>query len=112
MIRFSVFGWVKSRQQPSRPSQRQRRPGKGALPRERTALRLEALEDRALPSTFTVLNLNDSGDGSLRAAVAAANANPGADTVAFASGVHGTITLTGGELLISDSVAINGPGAG
>jgi hypothetical protein len=32
--------------------------------------RLEALEDRALPSTFTVRNLLDSGAGSLRAAVA------------------------------------------
>ena len=42
--------------------------------------RLEALEDRCLPSTFTVLNIDDSGPDSLRAAVAAANANPGADT--------------------------------
>ena len=41
---------------------------------------LEVLEDRCLPSTFTVLNLLDSGPDSLRAAVAAANASPGADT--------------------------------
>ena len=69
------------------------------------------LEDRTLPSTFTVLNLNDSGPGSLRAEVAAANANLGADTIAFANGLSGTIRLTSGELLITDSVAINGPGA-
>ena len=38
--------------------------------------RLEALEGRCLPSTFTVTNLLDSGPDSLRAAVASANANP------------------------------------
>jgi hypothetical protein len=73
--------------------------------------RLEALEDRSLPSTFTVMNLNDSGPGSLRAAIAAANTNPGPDTIDFADGLSGTITLTTGELLITDSVTINGPGA-
>ncbi len=52
------------------------------------------LEDRTLPSTFTVMNLNDSGPGSLRAAIAS-----GDDTIAFAKGLHGTITLTSGELL-------------
>jgi hypothetical protein len=68
---------------------------------------LEALEDRTLPSTFTVLNLNDSGPGSLRDALAS-----GDDTINFAKGLHGTITLTSGELLISNRVTINGPGAG
>ena len=68
--------------------------------------RLEALEDRTLPSTFTVLNLNDSGPNSLRAAVAS-----GDDTIAFAKGLHGTIKLTSGELLIGNSVTIDGPGA-
>jgi hypothetical protein len=69
------------------------------------------LEDRTLPSTFLVQNLNDSGPHSLRAAIAAANANPGSDAIAFAGGLHGTITLTSGELLISDSVTVSGPGA-
>src|SRR5262249_18426300 len=71
---------------------------------------LEVLEDRCLPSTFTVLTLLDSGPDSLRAAVAAANANPGADSIDFAT--TGTITLTSGQLDITDSVTINGPGAG
>jgi hypothetical protein len=56
--------------------------------------RLEAMEDRSLPSTFTVLNLADSGEGSLRQAVLDANALPGADTIAFADGLQGTISLT------------------
>jgi hypothetical protein len=111
MFRFSVFGWLKSRQQPSRPSQRHRRPDKGALPRQRTVLRLEALEDRTVPSTLTVTNLSDtgvSGDGSLRGEIAAANA---ADTIIFQPGLSGTITLTGGELLLNKNLTITGPGA-
>jgi hypothetical protein len=70
---------------------------------------VEALDGRCLPSTFTVLNLLDSGAGSLREAVSAANANPGADTIDFA--VTGTIGLTTGQLDITDSLTINGPGA-
>src|SRR5205085_8247832 len=73
-------------------------------------LHLEALDDRTVPSTFTVTNLLDGGSDSLRAAVAAANANPGADTIDFAT--TGTIALTSGELDITDSLTINGPGAG
>jgi len=45
-------------------------------------------------ATFTVTNTNDSGAGSLRQAILDANANPGADTIAFnipGAGVH-TIT--------------------
>jgi hypothetical protein len=42
--------------------------------RRRLRPRLEALEDRTLPAPFLVSNLNDSGAGSLRAAIAAANA--------------------------------------
>src|SRR5438094_630357 len=75
----------------------------------RHRLLLEVLEDRTVPSTVT--NLADSGSGSLRDAIVAANAHPGADTIDFAPGLQGTIALTSGELLITESVAIHGPGA-
>src|SRR5262245_35945839 len=71
---------------------------------------LEALEDRALPSTFTVMNLNDSGPGSLRAAVTSANTTPGADILQFAPGLKGTIPLAS-ELSITDDLTINGANA-
>src|SRR5262245_57279878 len=70
---------------------------------------LAVLEDRSLPSTCTLLNLLDSGPDSLRAAITAANANPGADEIDFAT--TGTIALTSGQLDITDSLTINGPGA-
>jgi hypothetical protein len=69
---------------------------------------LQALQDRWLPSTLTVLNILDSGAGSLRAAIAAANPS---DTIVFAPSLNGqTITLTGGELIIQHSLTIAGPG--
>src|SRR6516165_4332218 len=80
--------------------------------RQHVRLRLEPLEDRSMPSIFLVTNLNDSGSGSLRAEIAAANAHSGADEIDFAAALTGTITLTSGELLITRSVTINGPGAG
>ena len=62
-------------------------------------------------ATFTVTSLADSGAGSLRAAIVSANAAAGADTITFQPGLTGTITLSSGELLLSDSLAISGPGA-
>lgn len=62
---------------------------------------------------FTVTNLSDSGvagDGSLRGEVVAANASSGVDTVNFASGLSGTITLGGNGLQITDPIDIEGPG--
>ncbi|HVS39628.1 MAG TPA: hypothetical protein VMS17_28990 [Gemmataceae bacterium] len=79
-------------------------------PREFASARLKALEDRLRPSTFTVTNLADSGPGSLRAAITAANAHPGADAIDFAHGLHGTIGLTSGQLSITDNLSIAGPG--
>ncbi|HEV7508334.1 MAG TPA: right-handed parallel beta-helix repeat-containing protein [Thermoanaerobaculia bacterium] len=61
-------------------------------------------------ATFTVTNLNDSGAGSLRQAISDANNAGGLDAVVFQAGVTGTITLTTGELYVSDSVNIQGPG--
>jgi hypothetical protein len=53
-------------------------------PRRVACPRLVALEDRTTPATFTVLNTNDAGLGSLRQAILDANATPGYDTIAFA----------------------------
>ncbi|HET7374917.1 MAG TPA: hypothetical protein VFJ20_16125, partial [Gemmatimonadaceae bacterium] len=63
----------------------------------------------ARAATFTVNNLNDSGPESLRARIAEANASPGPDTINFS--VTGTITLTSGQLQITDALTIVGPGA-
>jgi hypothetical protein len=59
-----------------------------------------------------VTSLADSGPGSLRQAVLDANAAAGADEVSFAPGLTGTITLTSGEILITDPLVVHGPGAG
>ncbi len=85
---------------------RSRRRGSGpALSRRSVLPRLQVLEDRSLPSTYPVTNLLDGPAGSLRAAILS-----GDDTIVFAPGLHGTITL-GSELPINHSVTINGPGA-
>src|SRR5262245_28265072 len=72
--------------------------------------RLEALEDRTVPSTFLVENVADSGPGSLRQAVLDANALAGADLILFTAQVHGAIT-TGGQLDVTGDLEIRGPGA-
>lgn len=58
--------------------------------------------------TITVANLNDSGPGSLRQAIADAVLG---DEIQFADGVTGSIALTTGELLIEKGLTITGPGA-
>src|SRR5262245_23456626 len=77
----------------------------------RSRLFVRCLDDRTAPATFTALNLNDSGADSLRDCISKANAAAGADTVDFKSGLSGTITLTTGEIAISQAVTISGPGA-
>ncbi len=63
----------------------------------------------AQASTLTVSNAQDSGAGSLRDAIAKANSG---DTILFDSSLAGqTITLTSGELAITKSLDIEGPGA-
>jgi predicted outer membrane repeat protein len=57
-------------------------------------------------ATITVTTTADSGAGSLRAALLAANNGDLID----AGGVSGTIALTTGELLVSNSVTVAGPG--
>jgi hypothetical protein len=57
-------------------------------------------------ATIIVTNTNDSGSGSLRQALAVAHHG---DRITFA--VSGTITLTGGGLVVTKNVTISGPGA-
>src|SRR5690349_5719531 len=74
-------------------------------------LRLEALEERMAPATFTVTNTDDSGLGSLRQAILDANAAAsGTDTIAFnitGGGVH-TIRPTSPLPTLTDIAVIDG----
>jgi hypothetical protein len=54
----------------------------------------------------TVLNLNDTGSGSLRQALSAA---PSGGTIDFTPGLNGTIVLTSGQLLLGRNVTITVP---
>ena len=93
-------------------------------------LSLEPLEPRRILAALTVTNNSDLVDGdvssvsalvaspgpdgiSLREAIEATNATPGADEITFDFGHDGpeTIVLGGSELHISDDLTINGPGA-
>lgn len=86
---------------------------KGAAAASGAAVALGALAAAvpAAAATFNVTNLDDNGAGSLRQAIEDANAAAGADTITFQAGLTGTITLTTGQLEITDSVDIQGPGA-
>ncbi|MDJ0753525.1 MAG: right-handed parallel beta-helix repeat-containing protein [Ardenticatenaceae bacterium] len=69
---------------------------------------LQLWPNRATAATITVINTNDGGAGSLRAAVAAAEANPGPDKITFDPGLDGsTISLTSGALTLSGTVEID-----
>jgi CSLREA domain-containing protein len=79
----------------------------------------------ASPKTYTVTKTDDTADGacdsdcSLREAIIAANANPGADTITLPAKPY-TLTIGGagednsatGDLDIADDVTIDGAGAG
>ncbi len=74
----------------------------------RFAPQLIPLEVRALLSTITVTNDDDSGSGSLRDAIDSASAG---DTIDFAPSAYGTITLTSGPLSAPNiDLTIQGPG--
>lgn len=66
-----------------------------------------ALTIPAHATTIIITNTGDNGPGSLRQALADANAG---DTI-DATGISGVITLTSGQLLVDKSVTINGAGA-
>src|SRR6516162_10346946 len=95
-----------------RPSQVHVRPPRRARRRPSPLrLALEQLEDRLVLTTYTVSTLADGVAGSLRDAITQANAHHGTDTINFQPGLAGTISLTGGELGITDDLMITGPGA-
>src|SRR5262245_30273232 len=82
--------------------------------RRKTAVTLGAAL-AAVPSaqaaTFTVSSLDDSGPGTLRQAILDANGAAGADVVDFQAGLIGAIVLSSGQIVVTDSVDIQGPGA-
>src|SRR5439155_11602502 len=82
---------------------------RSARQRRSFLLNLERLEDRTVLSTWTVTNPVDNGDGSLRAAIAAAQSG---DQIVFDGSLQGqTILLTSGPLAIDKSLDIEGLGA-
>jgi hypothetical protein len=86
-------------------------------PRRRKVRRLglECLEHRTVPSTvtLTVSSLMDTGSGTLRAAITAADGGSSSNNyvVNFASGLTGTITLESALPAFSNNISLNGPGA-
>jgi hypothetical protein len=81
----------------------------------RALVMLTCLVVMALPTasaaTFTVSSTADSGPGSLRATVAAAQTSSGPNLIQFARGVRGAIVLTSGAITINQSLTMAGPGA-
>jgi hypothetical protein len=90
----------------------------------RARLQLQSLEERAVPTVFTVTNTADSGTGSLRAAITAADADTTAPhTINFSNSTAGgntnfydgtahTITLATALPNLARDMTIQGPGAG
>ncbi len=73
---------------------------------------LLAAAPAASAATFTVSTLADGGPGSLREAIAQANASAGEPhLIQFQAGLAGSIVL-GSEIRIGSSVHVRGPGAG
>src|SRR6516225_3308476 len=80
--------------------------------RRRYAPRLETLADRCLLTTFTVMNVSDSGEGSLRQAIIDSHNNPGQNgpnTIDFMIGQGLQVISPAQDLpLIFDPVVIDG----
>jgi hypothetical protein len=100
---MNMATWLRKRRARS-ASARHGQPGFRAHNR----LCVESLEERSLLSTLVVLNNADTGAGSLRAMLAAAEDG---DRITFASSLRGkTITLTSGQLTVTKSIDILGLG--
>ncbi len=81
--------------------------------RRRLRLRLEHLEDRTVLSSLNlpVTSLADNGPGTLRSAIAQADAGSAAQTYNIKFKVSGTITLESVLPDLSESMNLSGPGA-
>src|SRR5215471_3610397 len=100
--------WNRLMHRPTMP-RREKAHRTAAFPTRWFRPRLEILEDRTVLSTWTVTSPADSGDGSLRAIIAAAQDG---DQIVFDPSLQGrTITLTSGQLAITKSLDIEGLGA-
>src|SRR5262249_17873251 len=106
MSRFCAVRWLQMIERRLRRAPRKRQARAGLRP-PRFVPRLEALEDRVVPSTLTVTNNADSGPGSLRPEIAAAHSG---DPIDFAPYAQRT-TLRGGQWVIAKDLTIDGPGA-
>src|SRR5262249_49741645 len=85
-------------------------PVRGAPKCRRVRPAVEALEDRTVLTTFNVTTLSDSGAGSLRAAIDAANAAPDADSIVFDPSVRGgTVYLSTFTNLAASTAAVPQP---
>src|SRR5438132_10063412 len=100
--------WLKDANRKSRVSRRHSRRAERSA-RARFVPRLEALEDRTVLSTLTVTSaLDDGSRWTLRAVID--SASPGV-TINFAKKLAcDTITLTHGQLAITNNLAIDGQG--
>src|SRR5262245_29583126 len=111
MLFRTLLGYAGYGQQTA--ARRRARP-RPARQRPRARLSLEALEDRALLSTFGVDRLTDTGAGEglagdLRYCITQANTLSGDDTITFE--VTGTINLSGALPSLSSNLDLQGPGA-
>src|SRR3954454_14633703 len=64
----------------------------------------------AKAAPFVASNTEDSGNGSLRAAIEAANTHPGEDTIELSA--TGAIELESALPVITEDIAVTGPGPG
>jgi hypothetical protein len=107
-MRFS--SWLRSRASNGAP--RGRASHRPAAVRHRP--RFEALDDRIVPAQvgLTVGSLADSGPGTLRAAILAADAGKPSDKFTVDFAVAGTIDLLSPLPDLNNTIAVQGPGAG
>src|SRR5215467_3568193 len=99
------FSWLRRKIGREGPTASPRRRKAKAQPTARVRLRLEALEDRCVPSTLTVTSSADDVTDNHTLRYAVANAQSG-DTILLTAAIKDPIVLTNGELLLSQDVTI------